>query len=136
MTTPARTRLIPLAILGVTLLVLLSACSDDSLAPFQPEITNQADSFQLQATGVRDVSLTRDYTWQNSGTTANVNQATTVMRGSANLVILDDAGTQVYARGLDENGSFVSQTGMPGTWTIRLQLARYDGTLNFRAQKP
>jgi hypothetical protein len=132
----AKFQLVFLAIVGVALIAPLSGCEDDSLAPFQPEITNRPDSFQLQATGVRDVSLIRDYSWQNSGATANVNQATTLTRGSANLVILDGAGMQVYARGLHENGSFVSQTGTPGTWTIRLQLDRYHGTLNFRVQKP
>lgn len=40
---------------------LLLACSD-ALGPFQPQITNAPDNFQLQATGLNNVSTTVQYT--------------------------------------------------------------------------
>lgn len=110
------------------------ACSD-SLAPFQPEIANVPDNFQLQATNVRDVTNTFEYTWQNTGTTANVNQATTIVDGTAQLTILDAQGSQVYTRNLADNGTFQTSAGVTGAWTIRMVLTNYDGTLNFRVQK-
>jgi hypothetical protein len=122
--------------LFVVLMILLGGCDEDPLAPFQPEVSNQPDSFQLQATGVRNVTLTRDYNWQNNGSTANVNQATTVASGNATLTILDADGTQVYHRDLSENGTYTTSQGSSGNWTIRMKLSRYRGTLNFRAQKP
>ena len=123
---------------GLLLVALLLACGcdDDPLAPFQPEVMNNPDTFQLQATGVRNANATLTYTWQNTGTTANVNQATVVTGGSANLVLKDAAGAQVYARSLAENGTFPTAAGQAGAWTIQLTLSGYSGTLNFRAQKP
>ncbi len=114
---------------------LLLACSD-ALGPFQPQITNAPDNFQLQATGLNNVTTTVQYTWQNSGTTANVNQATVTTAGTATLVIKDAASTQVYTKDLNANGTFVTTAGTSGAWTIRVELVNVSGTLNFRVQKP
>lgn len=115
--------------------VLLAACSDP-LAPFQPEITNVTDSFQFQATGVRKVTWSHDYVWQNTGTTANVDHSSTVTAGAATLTIRDAAGTQVYTSPLNPSGSVTTSAGTSGAWTIRVALVTLDGTLNFRVQKP
>ena len=134
---PALRRTMRTALRTLTRLIMLTtlACSD-SLAPFQPEVSNVADNFQLQATGVTNVTDTFEYTWQNSGTTANVNQATIVSSGTAQLTILDATGAQVYTRSLADNGTFVTTAGATGAWKIRMVLTNYSGTLNFRAQKP
>ena len=116
--------------------LFVSLACNDSLAPFQPEIANVPGSFQLQATNVRNVSNTFEYTWQNSGTTANVTQATIITAGSAQLTILDAQGSQVYTRNLSDNGTFQTTTGTTGAWTIRMLLTNYSGTLNFRVQTP
>lgn len=114
----------------------LAGCDDDPLAPFEPEISNETDSFSLQATGVRGVTLTRDYLWRNTGTSANVNQATTVTGGSARLTILDDRGDVLYFGSLSGNGTFSTESGESGGWTIRVALDDYSGTTNFSAEKP
>jgi hypothetical protein len=129
-------RLVLLALLAIASLSLLAGCDDDPLSPFEPEVTNMPDSFQLQATGVTNRTLVRTYSWLNSGASGDVNQATTVSRGSATLSILDDAGQTVYSGDLADNGTFTTAAGDPGTWTIRLELDRYSGTLNFRVQTP
>ena len=124
-------------ILAAIACVLLVGCdSNNSLGPFQPQINNVANTFQLQATGVNNVSTTLNYTWQNDGTTGNVNQASTVNKGTATLTILDANGTQVYTKSLAENGTFTTSTGTSGMWKIRVTLSGYSGTLNFRVQKP
>jgi hypothetical protein len=117
-------------------LVMLSviACND-SLAPFQPEIANVTDNFQFQATDVRRVTNTFEYTWQNTGPTAAVNQATTITVGTATLTVLDAQDVQVYTRNLADNGTFPTTAGTAGAWTIRMVLTNYSGTLNFRVQK-
>ena len=112
----------------------LIACND-SLAPFQPEITNATDNFQLQATDVTNLTNTFDFTWQNTGTMANVNQATTIAAGSATLTIFDAQNVQVYTRNLADNGTFQTAAGSTGAWMIRMVLTNYSGTLNFRVQK-
>jgi hypothetical protein len=110
--------------------------SDNTLSPqFQPEITNNTDNFQFQATGVTHVSQTLTYTWSNTGTAANVDQSCAITQGSATVQIRDNQGTLVYDHTLADGGTFVTSAGVAGTWSIRVTLSSVDGTLNFRAQK-
>lgn len=112
----------------------LAGCSDP-LAPFQPEVSNATDSFGMQATGVTGLTTTRSYSWSNTGTRATVNHSTTTSAGSVQLTILDGAGTVVYDRALAPSLNEPTQSGTAGTWTVRLRMTDYSGTLNFRAQK-
>jgi hypothetical protein len=122
---------------GILLVVALtSACGNDPLAPFEPEITNATDTFQLQATDVRDVTTTLTWTWHNAGTVANVNHATTTSQGSARLIIRDAGGATVYDRSLVPSLTEATAAGTAGDWTIQLVLSGYSGTLNFRVQRP
>ena len=114
--------------------LLLAGCSDP-LAPFQPEITNATDNFQLQATGVTALTSTLSYSWANTGTRATVNHSTTTTAGTAQLTIRDAGGTVVYSKALVPSLNEPTATGTPGNWTIQLRLANYSGTLNFRTQK-
>ena len=123
------------AIYAVALAAAAIACND-SLAPFQPEIANLTDNFQLQATNVRNVTSTLDYTWQNTGTSANVNQATVASAGTATLTIQDGQSAQVYTKDLTANGTFQTSAGSAGAWKIHVVLTNFSGTLNFRVQKP
>jgi hypothetical protein len=118
---------------GIALLAL-GACSDP-LAPFQPEVSNVADNFALQATGVSGVSRTVSYTWNNSATRATINHSTTTTAGSTQLTVRDAAGTIVYSRALAPSLNEPTTTGVAGAWTVQLQMSSYSGTLNFRAQK-
>ena len=101
---------------------------------FQPEIINQTDNFAFQSSHVTNVSQTLQYTWQTTGTRANVNQACQIESGSAMITIRDSAGQQVYSSSLSANGTFVTASGVAGAWTIRLVLTNLNGTLNFRVQ--
>jgi len=116
----------------------LGACSDaNTLGPDnQLEVTNAADDFAIQATALDNVSQTLVYTWQMSGTEANVDQSGSVSGGSGTLTILDDAGAEVYSRSLAETGSFQTDAGTAGDWTIRIVLDGMSGVLNVRVQKP
>jgi hypothetical protein len=130
-------RFITLAILlGLSGLVLLSGCSDDPLAPYEPEISNNIDSFSLQATGVQGVTMSRTYVWAMTGVSANVNQATTVDKGSASLRIFDAESKEVYMEDLAVNGTLETTTGQPGNWTIRVTMDDYSGTINFSVEAP
>ncbi len=124
-------------ILGFRLILIgvLGGCSDDALGPFQPEIGNTQDSFQLQATNVSNVSTTLVYAWNNSGTRATINHSTTTTAGSTLLVIKDAVGTTVYSKALVASLNEPTSVGVAGSWSITLTLTNYSGTLNFRAQK-
>jgi hypothetical protein len=114
----------------------LSACGDSTSSPgIQPEIVNATDNFQYQVSAIEDYSGTQTYTWQNTGTTATVNQSASVSAGSATLVLLDADGTQVYSRSLAEDGTFSSAAGTAGSWTVRVTYSSVDATVNFRADK-
>ena len=117
------------------LLVVLGACSDDPLAPFQPEITNATDSFQMQATGLTNVTYDKTYSWNNTGQQATVNHSTTIMKGSAHLTIRDAAGVVVYDKGMMPSLNEPTAMGTSGTWKIHVHLSGCSGTLNFRVQK-
>lgn len=121
--------------LAAAAMMLVAACDDESLAPFQPEIGNATDNFQFQVTALQDVSTTVEYDWTNTGTVANVNQSTSLSAGTATLVIRDAQGTQVYRRNLVENGTFQTSPGTTGRWRIRVELSNASGAVNFRVQK-
>jgi len=126
------------AAVSLSALTILGACSSNSagpLDPFQPQINNAPDNFQFQATGVTNVTWTQTYVWSNSGTAASINQSTTVTAGAATVTVFDANGTQVYSQSLSANGTFSTNAGVAGNWSIRVTLTNYDGTLNFRAQK-
>ena len=123
--------------IGLALVLLaLGACGGQTLSPrFQPEISNVTDNFQFQATAMTNVSQTLTYTWQNTGISANVNQASSVTGGSADVLIRDAQSTVVYTANLATNGTFVTNNGTAGAWTIQVALSGCNGTVNFRVQK-
>ena len=131
-----RSRLIVWVTAGLLGLAAATGCGSSPTGPgIQPQVTNSPDNFQYQATSVTNYTGTLSYTWQNSGTLANVNQATTVTGGTATLVILDANGAQVYSRSLADNGTFPTTAGVAGAWTIRIVYSGASATVNFRAQK-
>ena len=123
----------------VAAIALADGCSDKTnnvLDPaFEPEVANNIDNFQFQATGVTTVTQVLDYSWRNTGTQANVDQSCSITAGSATIALRDSTGTLVYSRNLADGGSFTSSAGLAGAWTIRVTLSQVRGTLNFRVQK-
>lgn len=122
-------------VIALVAILALAACSNSVLAPFQPEISNATDNFQLQATGVTNRTASLSYNWTNTGTVALVNHSTTTTAGSARVVIHDGAGALVYNAALVPSLNEPTVAGAAGTWTIQLVLDGYSGTLNFRVQK-
>ena len=127
-----------LMLLGI---LVFPSCSKNSLDEFNPEISNNAGNFQLQATDVTKVTDNLEYLWINPGTKANPNvkanidHSSVIDKGTATIKIFDSEGTEVYSRDLNEDGSFTSSYGAPGTWTIRVELSKVSGTLNFRVEE-
>lgn len=120
----------------VTMISLAAAGCSDPLAPFQPEVGNVPGTFQFQATAMQNVTVTRDYTWQNSATTANVNKSSAITGGTATLTIRDAQGTEVHASSLATNGTPTTSAGTAGAWTIRIVFTGVTGTVNFRVETP
>lgn len=116
----------------------LAACSGETgIGPEnEPEVTNAPDSFQWQVSDLSGVTQTLSYGWSNAGTSADVDQSSSLRSGEATIEISDDRGTLVFQEDLDRTGSFTTAQGQPGEWTIRVTLRDASGTLNFRVQRP
>lgn len=123
-------------LLVITTVVLATAACSDPLAPYQPEITNAPGNFQFQATAMNGVNLTREYSWSNTATAANVDQSSAITAGTAALTVRDAAGTVVFTSNLTAGGSTTTSAGTAGTWTIRVVFTSVSGTVNFRLQSP
>ena len=123
--------------IAVTLALLAFACGDSNpIGPSnQPEIGNNTDNFQFQASNLSGTSQTLSYSWQHTGTVANVSQSGAMSAGEARLVLRDGAGNAVYDADLRNTGTFVTSSGTAGTWRIEVRLRDVTGTLNFRVQK-
>lgn len=123
--------------IGLALVATSCGAAANPIGPSnQPEIANTRDNFQFQASGLVNTTQTLSYTWENTGSSVNVNQSGSVSSGRATLVIRTASGAEVYNRDLSTTGTFASATGSPGNWRIELRLEGFTGTLNFRVQKP
>jgi hypothetical protein len=126
-------------LLGLLIVLALPGCGGNpptAPAPgIQPQIVNTADDFSYQISNVSGFTGSATYWWQNTGVSANINQATTVTSGTMVLTVRDANGTQVYSRSLADNGTFVTADGVAGTWSIQVSYDSASGTVNFRSQK-
>lgn len=130
----------PWRIAGMTALLTLAmgaACSDlgAPIDPFQPKVTSVTDSFQLQASNFTDISASKSWTWQNTGTQATVIHSTTAVTGSAHILIRDANGTIVYDNDLAVTLTEPTTVGTSGIWTITVTLTHFSGSVDFRVQK-
>lgn len=116
------------------LLLGFAACSDDPAAPgIEPEILNNAESFEFQVSAVRNYTGTREYVWNNSEISANLDQSPSLTAGTVRLTMLDGAGSTVHDADLAD-GSLATAEGQAGDWTIRVRFTGASGNLNFRVQ--
>lgn len=119
-------------------LLLAVACGDSAnlIGPEnQIEVTNAIDQFQFQLTALDDVTDTRRYDWQNTGTQATIDVSQAITDGSAILTIRDAAGVVMYEADIADDSDSTTPEGVPGTWQIEVILTRTTGTFNFRVQK-
>ncbi len=129
-------RIGPMVALAV--LVIAAGCSDsNTLGPSnQLEVVNQAGTFEWQATALDKIQQTLTYQWTSTDTVANVDQSSSISAGSASVRITDADGTEVYLRGLEQDGTFQTSAGTAGTWTITVVMNDVSGALNFRVDNP
>ena len=100
----------------------------------RPEITNKPNYFAYQVTGIRNYSGYDFFTWENRGTTVNVEILPAQVSGGALIVVADADGRPVFAERASASGSFPSVEGTPGWWTVRLYYASFTGTVTFDAE--
>ena len=118
-------------------LIIFAGCSDNDnpLAAFEPEIINNQDSFEFQATNIENVTATLSYSWINTGTMANIDHSTAKTSGTAVITIFDVNDSLVYSSDFLASGNHDSQVGESGAWTVVVILTDFNGTANFRVEK-
>ena len=111
-------------------------CGSEAVSgPFQPQVSNVPDNFQLDASGLSSVSMTVTYSWPNSANHAQVTSSLASTAGSSSLVIKDGTGTPLYNKTLTPNVNDVTGAGTIGTWVIQLTLSNYSGSISVGAKK-
>lgn len=129
-------KIVPHTAKVLVLLILVAGCGDSNPAgSFEPRITNETDSFSFWANNVYLVTERLNYSWANTGTSASVYHASARSNGTGTLILLDAEGRQVYQSDLKSNATEVAEAGVPGTWTVVLDLRQFSGTINFRVTK-
>jgi hypothetical protein len=90
---------------------------------FLPLVNNAKDDFTFQIEGLGNLSPNVRYTWKHTGNVAAVEQGCSIAPGKAKLIIHDGAGNEVYSRDLSERGTFYTNEGTAGKWTIQVIIA-------------
>ncbi|HEX6250312.1 MAG TPA: hypothetical protein VFZ56_02630 [Gemmatimonadaceae bacterium] len=139
------------------MIFLVAGCNESTAPEFSLAVVNTTDDFAAQSANVFNGNLDQEFTWQNTGTRANVTDATTINGGVARIVIRDAANVVVYDKALTPespapvqpviagvagfDGEPASaaigptQAGVAGAWRIEILLSGFSGTLNVRVQK-
>ena len=126
-----------LGLLGIMIVFLSTGCSNDKnpIAPFEPEVINNADAFQFQITDAKNVTTTLTYPWSNTGAQATIDHSTALTSGIASVTIFDADSSQVYTSGLLASANESSTSGTIGTWYVKVTFNNFSGTVNFRVEK-
>lgn len=118
-------------------LVFVSCGSDtNKLSDFDIDtLQNQTNTFELQVNNIKEVEDNISYTWTNEGTKAKIELSSTLSSGSGTITVKDAAGTTVYSSDITLDGTFDTEIGASGSWTIQVKLSEATGTLNFNVEK-
>jgi hypothetical protein len=117
---------------------ILLACGGATLIGPENElqVSNDTDRFEWQASMLENVTQTLSYKWQNTGTSANVDQSSSINSGTATLTIWCVNGNEMYSGPLTQDGTFETTVGQSGEWTFEVVLVGVHGTVNFRVDAP
>lgn len=103
----------------------------------EPEVLNNTDDFYFRWTGLIDFTANRQYGWTITGPTASITQSSSGLSStdSVTLVIRNASGAEVYRGDLRVIGTFQSATTASGTYTVRVDMRKASGTIDFRILK-
>ena len=119
-----------LALLGAAV-----ACADSvvrQVGPVNdPELVNVPDSLYFIASDLENVNDQFTWSWENTGTRAEVIHRAFIHHGYGILTIDDAVGTRVDSTLLEWELDASTAAGVPGTWTVTLILAGARGRAEF-----
>lgn len=123
-----------IAILAIIATMAVYSCGKDPASSYEPDVVNTLDNFHFRIEDVSNHDTLLTYYWRLSGTSANINQLSSIAGGRASLVIVDQDSTSMYETDFSLNGDFQSQSGRTGLWKITLRLSSFSGMIEFRVQ--
>jgi len=122
--------------LAALVVLLASAGACDSTGPETLEnVRNQTDDFRFDLPRQGDFSGMFRYTWSNTGNAATIDLGPVPESGIGTLTIQDNANAIVFSGSILEAGTFTSEAGAAGDWTVNVILVRIVGELTFRVRK-
>lgn len=130
--------MIPRSLLTAASVALLTTACNDVVTQIGPEndptVTNEVGTFRYEAHDLDDVHEDFSFTWQNPGSQAKVMHRGFVPHGSNIIVILDDAGTEVYRHEMLFDTDDQTAIGVPGAWTVEFQLHGTTGRIDMQLE--
>jgi hypothetical protein len=119
-------------LLVVFLAVLTTSCANSLEPGSDLTVVNTRDVFSLTVQDLADVTDSRSYRWENTGTRASVQILQNILEGIALLSIQDDAGNLVYNETLASvTLNDTTDVGIPGMWTVEVNVEGLTGGFNF-----
>jgi hypothetical protein len=73
--------------------------------------------------------------WPNTGTSATIENSTTVRSGSARLSLIDPHERLMYDSQLGAGAATTAQVGAVGSWSLIVTLTGFAGTVDFRVRQ-
>jgi len=116
-------------------MVIVSACGKDPTSSYEPEVVNTLDNFHFRIDDVSDHDTSLTYYWRTGGTSANINQLSSIQGGRASLRIVGPDSSETYQTDFTQNGDFRSGSSSSGTWKITVRLVSFSGMIDFRVQR-
>ena len=116
-------------------IVIIVACEKNPTSPYEPEVVNALDNFHFRIDDVSDHDTSLTYYWRTGGTSANINQLSSIQGGQASLRIVGPDSTETYQTDFTQNGDFRSGSSSSGTWKITVRLVSFSGMIDFRVQR-
>lgn len=130
-----RTRCTFLLALGILTGLLAAACHKDPTSSNEPEVFNVRDNFHFRISDVNNHDTSLFYYWRTGGTSANIDQSSSIQGGRVSVLITDSSQVQTYQTDLRQNGSFITGYGDTGWWRISISLENFSGMIDFRVQR-
>ena len=124
-----------LSVTAILAIMAVSACEKDPTSPYEPEVVNTRDNFHFRIDNVSNHDTSLIYFWRTGGTSANINQNSSIEGGQATLRIVGPDSSETYRTDFTQNGDFRSGSSDSGTWKISIGLVNFSGMLDFRVQR-
>jgi hypothetical protein len=116
-------------------LIMITACGSNNPTaphtnPVEPVISVSEGRFSFKAQGFGGITDTIPLEWLNYSPVVRVETSGRIGWGSGTLSISDGVGNNVFLFDLREKGAYLTEPGVPGSWTITLNLRNASGDID------